>query len=297
MSPAIDPMTFEELSELYRVEMKGNSLTTVRRDLFRAMANLLTSLRQDYDKHMSIDPDSVMAEGADQRRKKGNQLCKQIVEVRARKIAIMAVRGASGSVNDLSCLTEEEREYYQAMHDLTKRQLSEVDRLRGKKVTVDTHIDEIPPKVPVDVLEPEPIPPVIAPMPPDMPQDDGFDDIPDPEDMFAEEQFDEPFQPVDTTPVVIEAPVPNVEGDVGSETGPDVTPDAEPVMDECAVDERIGSDSELEPILIRVLEDLPEFAGPDRDYKLSKEDVVTMPRVLADVLINTEKAIAIRPTP
>ena len=54
---------------------------------------------------------------------------------------------------------------------------------------------------------------------------------------------------------------------------------------------------ELKPILIRVLEDLPEFAGPDRDYRLSKEDLVMLPRVLAEVLINTEKAVLIRPTP
>ena len=54
---------------------------------------------------------------------------------------------------------------------------------------------------------------------------------------------------------------------------------------------------ELEPILIRVMEDLPEFVGPDRDYKLLKEDLVMLPRVLAEVLINSEKAMAIRPTP
>ena len=44
-------------------------------------------------------------------------------------------------------------------------------------------------------------------------------------------------------------------------------------------------------------EDLPEFAGPRRDYKLFKEDVVTLPRVLAEVLINADKAYAVRPTP
>ena len=54
---------------------------------------------------------------------------------------------------------------------------------------------------------------------------------------------------------------------------------------------------ELKPILIRVLEDLPEFVGPDRDYKLLKEDLVMLPKVLADVLINSEKAMAVKPTP
>ena len=60
---------------------------------------------------------------------------------------------------------------------------------------------------------------------------------------------------------------------------------------------KAAENDELAPVLIRILEDLPEFAGPDRDYKLNKEDVVTLPKVLADVLINTGKATQIRPTP
>ena len=69
MSAAVGPMTFDELSELYRVEMKSASLTQPRKDLFRAMANLLLTLRKEYDRQMSLDPDSVMTEGAEQRRK------------------------------------------------------------------------------------------------------------------------------------------------------------------------------------------------------------------------------------
>ena len=50
MSPALEPMSFDELSELYRVEMKSSAITQVRKDLFRAMANLLTALRLEYDR-------------------------------------------------------------------------------------------------------------------------------------------------------------------------------------------------------------------------------------------------------
>ncbi len=81
MSPAVDPMTFDELSELYRVEMKSASLSQPRKDLYRAMANLLTSLRQEYDRQMSKDPDSVMTEGAEQRRKKADRLCSEFAEI------------------------------------------------------------------------------------------------------------------------------------------------------------------------------------------------------------------------
>ena len=43
-------------------------------------------------------------------------------------------------------------------------------------------------------------------------------------------------------------------------------------------------------VIIRVLEDLPRFSGPDRDYDLKKEDVVRMPAVMAHALVNRDKA-------
>lgn len=55
--------------------------------------------------------------------------------------------------------------------------------------------------------------------------------------------------------------------------------------------------SELSPVLIRILEDLPTFAGPERDYSLCKEDIITMPKVLAEPLVSTGKACNVRPTP
>lgn len=290
MSPALEPMTFEELSELYRVEMKSNAITQVRKDLFRAMANLLTSLRLEYDRQMALDPESVMCEGADQRRKKAERLVKDIVHLRTQKVCQMAIRGAMGGRNTTDVLTEEERDYYEKVLELSKHLMSETDRLRGRRNTVATHIDEVPPQPPVQVREPEPEP---VPEPPrqvadeeipfdDSPDDFGDEPIPDDFDGFGEEPFDEhPAEPVqEPAEKVVElepAPAPPVH-------------EPEPVRTE----EKTG---ELEPVLIRILEDLPEFAGPDRDYKLSKEDLVTLPRVLADVLVNSEKAVPIRPTP
>ncbi len=281
MSTAVGPMTFDELSELYRVEMKSASITEPRKDLFRAMANLLTTLRQEYDRQMSVDPDSVMAEGAEQRRKKAERICKDVMVLRTRKIAAMAIRGAEGARNALDCLTDEEREYYEGMLDLTKRQLAEVDRLRGRRTTVPTRIDE-PPKAeePPAVPEPpatrtEPVPPIEEPVVPDE-EMDAFDD-----------NFEEPFDVPEET-----RNEPPAEAEVHPEE-PVPEPPAEPAP---KVEEK-KEESDLTPVLIRVTEDLPEFAGPDRDYKLSKEDVVTLPKVLADVLTNTGKAVAIRPTP
>ncbi|HIJ16894.1 MAG TPA: DNA replication complex GINS family protein [Thermoplasmata archaeon] len=42
-------------------------------------------------------------------------------------------------------------------------------------------------------------------------------------------------------------------------------------------------------VMARVLEDVPTFAGVDRDYKLRKEDVVSIPKSVADTLLSHGK--------
>ena len=282
MSPVLEHMTFDELSELYRVEMNGSSISPARRDLFRAMADLLTRLRGEYEKQLALDPDSVMCEGAEHRRKSAERLCKEIVRIRATKVCNMAFLGALGSKNSLDVLTEEERSYYYKILEASKAHLSEVDRLRGKRVTVATHIDEVPArdlpaveKVPEEVPEEAPaIPEAPAepePEPEFVPPDDQFqDNFPDPDDAFPPEDVmaewaEEPE---------VQVPMPD------NGTAPTEEPD-----------------ESLEPALIRILEDLPEFAGPTRDYRLCKEDVVTVPKVMAEALINSGKATAVDPSP
>ena len=206
--PAMEPMSFDELSELYRVEMKSSAITQVRRDLFRAIANLLTSLRLEYDRQMALDPESVMCEGADQRRKKAERLAKDVVHIRTQKICQMAIRGAMGGRNSLEVLTDEEKAYYEQVLALSKGHMSEVDRLRGRRNTVATHIDDVPqtprteqPSEPPEVPEP-------TRKMDDVPFDDSPDDfqdepIPDDFDGFGDEPFDgEPpvAEPAPTAP-------------------------------------------------------------------------------------------------
>ena len=44
-----------------------------------------------------------------------------------------------------------------------------------------------------------------------------------------------------------------------------------------------------ELVLVRVLEDIPTFAGVDRDYTLKREDVLSLPRKIADTLVSHGK--------
>jgi DNA replication initiation complex subunit (GINS family) len=55
-----------------------------------------------------------------------------------------------------------------------------------------------------------------------------------------------------------------------------------------------GGSEEL--VLARVLEDIPTFAGVDRDYKLKKEDVVSLPSTIAKTLVSHGKIQVIGPS-
>ena len=300
MSSVYEPMSFEDLSELYRVEMRSNALTQVRKDLFRSLADLMSRLRADYDKQMAIDPESVMCEGANQRRKKAERICKDILLIRNQKICQMAIRGAAGANNDLDYLTDEERDLYHTVMEASRRNMGEIDRLRGRKVTVDTRIDDVRPprppvqEKPVQEARPEP-PPELFDEPIDDFMEDMFDDPADIPDPVPEEPMPEDFERMqerEETPGMT-SPMPESVG----------TPEPEPVKKQEDKPkeplEPIGkaTDEDLEPVLVRILEDLPPFAGAVRDYELVREDLVMLPRALAEALVNSEKAVMIRPTP
>ena len=275
MSPALQPMTYEDLSQVHREEMKGKSLSACRPDLYRAIADLMVRLRQDYEREIAKDPDSIMSEGANQRRKNAETLVKAIMAVRAKKICTRAVNSADGANEELSALTPEEREYYAQIVELSRRQLSLVDRYRGKK-TVTSHIDE-PSELPESKVPehearivqedtykiPETPAATEVPMTVDA-MEDAFDEP------FLEESFDDIPEPEPFSPQA-------------------VAPEAEKIEE--PVTEKV------ETMVLRVLEDLPPFVGPDRDYELHKEDIVTLPTSMALALINSQKAVAINPGP
>jgi len=238
-----DPLSFEDLGAIYRTEKKSPTVSAVRRDLYPAMAGLIISLKAEYEKHLSADPDSIICEGANQRRKKAILMSKEITEIRMGKIASLALIGARGGQNVLDHLAPEEREYYDSVLDISRKHVGMIDRLSGKRKFETPEID---PKPIVEKKAPEPAPVKKEPV---------------------------------KEPVAEEIPRPE--------------PAAEDVPD--VPNEKDLEEDEL--ITIRVLEDLPPFSGPDRNYELSKEDVVRMPKAMAMALITREKAVVINPEP
>jgi DNA replication initiation complex subunit (GINS family) len=329
MSPVLEHMTFDDLSELYRVEMSGSSVSEVRRDLFRAMADLMTRLRSEYERLYGIDPDSVMCEGAEHKKKSAERLCREIIRIRSDKILKMAFLGALGSNGSIDALTEEEKVYYYKIVEASKAHLAEVDRLRGKRVTVATHIDEIPARdMPKEAPAPETrIPDAGKPpeeeefVPPDeekfVPPEDLEPQI-DRKDQFVPPDGEEPVPPEDSGPgKTAPEEKPAAKAEPPAEKKPseyDVPQDADfqesfdDIPDPLDMDPEdavpLPEDGAPEDagdmtgsVLIVVLEDLPEFSGPDRDYSLKRQDLVTLPKALADVLVEAGKAAPVSPSP
>ena len=68
-------------------------------------------------------------------------------------------------------------------------------------------------------------------------------------------------------------------------------PVPEPAVEEDDVDGPVdGGYDDNSLLTIHVMEDIPEFVGPTRDYLLRKGDVIRMPAGMATVLINRKMA-------
>ena len=240
-----DSLSFEDLGAIYRTEKKSTTLSAVRRDLYPSMAGLIIDLRTEYEKHLSADPDSIICEGVNQRRKKAILMSKEITEIRMGKIASLALMGARGGQNALDHLTPEERDYYDNILDISRRHLGITDRLSGKR------------KFETPEIDPKPTAEKKAPLP-----------------IQAEpERAAEPAKYAPEEPAEEELP----------KSVPEEPEKADPEEDGLMV--------------IRILEDLPPFSGPDRNYELFKEDVVRMPKSMAMALVSRNKAVTVSPGP
>jgi DNA replication initiation complex subunit (GINS family) len=273
-------MTIEDLAEVYRVEKKSGSLYVVRPDFYPAVAELLRTQRANYDKLLSEDPDSISCEGANSRRKKGMQLSKEIVEMRMDKITKMALRGAMGANNTFEALTPEEKKLYDHVLILVKDHKAIISRLSGSITHRTPDISDIFTGTPVQV-------PVAVPVPEDTAE-----------------------TPEETSP----APQPEIyEDDLGMIPQEDtfdmdcMEPEQEQEIPADELDAMIPSEKESEPapkeeaaddyMVVRVLEDLDTFSGPLRDYTLRREEIVRLPEMFAQALINRNLAVKVSMSP
>ena len=156
-------MTFEDLTSLYRMEKKSTSLAEARKDLYSAICRLLADIQKDYEKQLMNDPDSIITDGLNERRRKMMDFSQRIVDLRMNKILIMALRGAMGSENALDRLTAEERGFYQSvLKDCSGHRSLISSPRRKKEVRIPDILGEEPAAQKARALELKPIPAIVA---------------------------------------------------------------------------------------------------------------------------------------
>lgn len=284
-------LKIEDVASLVRVEKDMGPLSPVRKDLYPAMIALQEKITKECEKR---DVESIEYDFAVDRKKKLLSNIKQVVEYRMGKIASMAVRSAMGSLNSVDNLPPEERIYYDEVLEASKKLWNAPLKKKPKVRTPELVIDEPPVTAPSisrdevrvdpvpEIVRAEPVPePAASPFIPDLPEE-----MPGPDDMgdiyIPEEELGEP---VSATPVEI-PPIP--EEELGEPVAAEPAPaEAEPVEEEEL--NPFADNDELETI--RVIETVPPFAGTERNYVLRKDEVVSLPKSLASILVGRNLAI------
>lgn len=88
------PYSFDELSQLYREEMRYHRLTEVPSDLYEKLAATRAFFIAEYTRQREADPNSIMLEGSKSMVTKVRRLSDDIIRMRAQKIVMMAVKAA-----------------------------------------------------------------------------------------------------------------------------------------------------------------------------------------------------------
>jgi DNA replication initiation complex subunit (GINS family) len=282
MSPPTELLTFEDLTEVYRREQRSKAISEVRRDFYPAMRECLEKLKRESEREFSADQFSTKAKLASNQLMKFQEKSAQVFEFRMGKILDMALRAAEGSKIETSRLTVEEQEIYDRVYTLLKERRSVL-------------IESGKPR-PADAEEPT----MVAARIPDMiveanREEEVFDAAESSvvaSDPMAASMAMTPLKVIapPMTPTVVR-PAAEV---VRTPDVPPATVPAPPLQKPAAPALADKAQQAIDFVVLRILEDIPAFAGGDRNYKLKKEDLVSLPPPIAKALIARKKAVGIQ---
>jgi len=256
MSPPVEEFTFQDLTEVYRREQRNKTISDVRKDLYPAMRECMEKLKRESEREFSVDQFSAKAKLASNQLMKFQEKAAQVFEFRFGKLMDMALRAAQGARVDTGRLTIEEQEVYDKIHLLLKECRSDV--LEGNRVR------------PAEAKEPS-LTPMAAPA------------------MVVEAMRENGIATAAWTP-----PAPAIEEAGGTMPEPPAVDEAPPATEASSVEVQETQGPAPEHVVLRIIEDIPTFAGPGRTYRLQKEDLVTLPQAIAKVLILRKKAVGVQ---
>ena len=257
MAPSLEPLTFEDVTKVYREEKKSAGLTAIRHDFYGAVRALMDQLKRDFEKEAATDSYGTKARQLNQSISKMREKVLQIYDIRAEKVMLMAVLVAAGGKVDHSRLTDEEKQLLEGSLVKIKEMRNSLLDLPRPSGLEFTRMSAMPmPKAQAE--EPEVKIEQLAPV-----TEENLAQSPS-----SRQEKEDIKGPCPTETVIDKQPV-----EVATPNSPS------PLMSDI--------------VLLRILEDIPPFAGPSGTYRLGKEDVVTLPSGIGKALIKRGKAIEI----
>jgi DNA replication initiation complex subunit (GINS family) len=259
MPNPLKPLDYPEVMDVWRKEKDLKSLAEMRRDFFPEVKTFVSRLKEEAQAEAAKDAYSTKTRSLNVQVANVTEKVTQVFEIRMEKILRMAIRGASGGKVENTRMVEEEKAYFEHVFTLTKEiRAREIDPIKGQK-----EFDSQPQKLPV--------------------ADEGGK-AEEPAVIVA------PKEPIEKAIAVEAAGTPASEVMV-KPTSPPLTKNPQPTLP-------ISGDAEAKPdakdlLVLRILEDIPPFAGPFGNYRLRREDVATLPSGLAKALIKRGKAVEI----
>lgn len=257
MAPTLqEELTYEDVMNVYREEQKRAGLTEVRRDFYPSLRRLTEQLTRAYEKETAADPYSVKTRTLRKQVENLREMAPRIFEYRASKVVQMAVRAMGGGKLDLSRLTEEERGMLDGVLLKTNECRQVIFGEQGRR----------------EVVASAPASPVPT--------------NPTPKPAIVEDQKHQP------SPSSVQAPQ-TKEAEVQPTSKQERIEEAiSASRTEAAVEVKKAQDK---TVLLRILDDIPSFAGPDGTYRLRREDVVSLPEAIGKALVKKGKAEEIHP--
>jgi DNA replication initiation complex subunit (GINS family) len=266
MPNPLKPLDYQEVMDIWRKEKDLKSLAELRRDFFPEVKIFVNRLKEEAQVEATKDPYSTKTRSLNGQVANVTEKVMQVFEIRMEKILRMAIRGASGGKVENTRMVEEEKAYFEHVFTLTKEiRAREIDLSKGQKELAFQ---------PLTVPETE-VQNISAPM----------------AARTDEPCITVPVKGADAKPIAAEPSRP-----IAVETAVSAAP-ASPSIPHKSVSptiEEIEAKQEAKDLLVlRILEDIPPFAGPSGDYRLRREDVATLPTGIAKALIKRGKAVEI----
>lgn len=254
-------MNLDELRSVQSKERSKDSLQHLRESFYADVATYVQELRDERERiadevENPFDSDDISR--LSDEIETAEDVVEALYERRVGKVVKRASIAAAGMPVDEDGLTTEEQELYDDL----------VSRIRTNKTRV------------LDVLGGE------------IPVESGTERTGTVDD--EHDSADEPTTPTDSTP---EVSVADAMGDAPAETGADTgengtdgdSPPPEPPKSD--VSEAGGDRDDVERRTVRITRDIGDIFGVDeREYRLEREDVVTLPAANADPLVERDAA-------